>query len=154
VPIKIVRANRLLFEDRWDEQEIAQFAQRKAQQKIPELIAALQRNRLTDHHRFLLRQVLRHLDFLAKEIEALNVEIRSRLRAENSGNRTPCCNPSRASKKKPPPRLLPKLVQTGRSSHPAPTWHPGLAFAPAITKAPGYARLAAPIAAITGFALF
>jgi len=63
-------------------EEIAQFAQRKAKQKIPELIAALQRNRLTDHHRFLLRHVLRHLDFLEKEVEALNVEIRSRLSAE------------------------------------------------------------------------
>jgi len=63
-------------------EEIAQFAQRKAKQKIPELIAALRRNRLTDHHRFLLRHVLRHLDFLEKEVEALNVEIRSRLSAE------------------------------------------------------------------------
>jgi len=43
------------------------------------LIAALQRNRLTDHHRFLLRHALRHLDFLALEIEALNIEIQSRL---------------------------------------------------------------------------
>jgi transposase len=63
-------------------EEIAQFAQRKAKQKIPELIAALRRNRLTDHHRFLLRHVLRHLDFLETEVEALNVEIRSRLSAE------------------------------------------------------------------------
>ena len=63
-------------------EEIAHFAQRKAKQKIPELIAALQRNRLTDHHRFLLRHVLRHLDFLETEVEALNVEIRSRLSAE------------------------------------------------------------------------
>jgi transposase len=63
-------------------EEIAQLAQRKAKQKIPELIAALRRNRLTDHHRFLLRHALRHLDFLEAEIEALNVEIRSRLSAE------------------------------------------------------------------------
>jgi transposase len=63
-------------------EEIAQFAQRKAKQKIPELIAALQRNRLTDHHRFLLRHALRHLDFLETEIEGLNVEIRSRLSTE------------------------------------------------------------------------
>jgi transposase len=60
-------------------EEIAQFAQRKAKQKIPDLIAALQRNRLTDHHRFLLRHALRHFDFLEVEIEALNAEIRSRL---------------------------------------------------------------------------
>jgi transposase len=61
---------------------IAQFAQRKAKQKIPDLIAALRGNRLTDHHRFLLRHALRHLDFLKVEIETLNIEIRSRLRTE------------------------------------------------------------------------
>jgi transposase len=63
-------------------EEIAQLAQRKAKQKIPDLIVALRRNRLTDHHRFLLRHALRHLDFLEVEIEGLNVEIRSRLTAE------------------------------------------------------------------------
>src|ERR1700733_13471136 len=63
-------------------EEIAQFAQRKAKQKIPELIAALRRNRLTDHHRFLQRQALRHLDFLDLEIDTLNNEIRSRLNTQ------------------------------------------------------------------------
>lgn len=61
---------------------IAQLAQRKAKQKIPELIAALRGNRLTDHHRFLLRHALHHLDFLEDEVEALNQEIRSRLSVE------------------------------------------------------------------------
>jgi transposase len=63
-------------------EEIAQLAQRKAKQKIPDLMVALRRNRLTDHHRFLLRHALRHLDFLEVEIDGLNVEIRSRLSAE------------------------------------------------------------------------
>jgi len=71
-----------LLEGRLQAEEIAQLAQRKAKQKIPDLIAALQRNRLTNHHRFLLRHALRHLDFLAEEIEALNIEIRSRLTTE------------------------------------------------------------------------
>jgi transposase len=71
-----------LLEGALQVEEIAQFAQRKAKKKIPELIAALQRNRLTDHHRFVLRHALRHLDFLETEIEALNVEIRSRLSAD------------------------------------------------------------------------
>jgi transposase len=62
--------------------EIAQFAQRKAKKKIPDLIAALQGHRLTDHHRFLLRHAFRHHDFLEMEIETLNNEIRSRLSAE------------------------------------------------------------------------
>jgi transposase len=71
-----------LLEGVMQAEEIAQFAQRKAKQKIPELIAALHRNRLTDHHRFLLRQGLRHLDFLDLEIDTLNNEIRSRLNTQ------------------------------------------------------------------------
>ncbi len=63
-------------------EEIAQFAQRKAKNKIPELVAAMSGNRLNDHHRFLLRHALRHLDFLEGEIETLNTEIRSRLEAD------------------------------------------------------------------------
>jgi transposase len=71
-----------LLEGVMQAEEIAQLAQRKAKQKIPDLIAALQRHRLTDHHRFLLRHALHHLDFLEVEIEALNIEIRSRLSTE------------------------------------------------------------------------
>jgi transposase len=71
-----------LLEGVTEAEQIAQLAQRKAKQKIPELIAALRRNRLTDHHRFLLRHALHHLDFLEGEIDSLNVEIRSRLSTE------------------------------------------------------------------------
>jgi transposase len=70
-----------LLEGTLPTEEVAQLAQRKARQKIPELLAALRRNRLTDHHRFLLRHALRHVDFLEVEIEALSAEIRSRLQA-------------------------------------------------------------------------
>jgi len=63
-------------------EEIAALAQRKAKLKIPELIGALRQNRLTNHHRFLLRHALRHLDFLEGELEGLNIEIRSRLSEE------------------------------------------------------------------------
>jgi len=70
-----------LLEGTLPAEEVAQLAQRKARQKIPELLAALRRNRLTDHHRFLLRHALRHIDFLEVEIEALSAEIRSRLQA-------------------------------------------------------------------------
>ena len=39
-------------------------------------------NRLNDRRRFLLLRVLLHLDFLEGEIETLNSEIRSRLKAD------------------------------------------------------------------------
>ncbi len=63
-------------------QEMAQLAQRSARKKIPQLTAALERHRLTDHHRFLLKHALHHLDFLESEVETLNREIRSRLSTE------------------------------------------------------------------------
>jgi transposase len=60
-------------------EQIAQLALRSAKKKIPQIVEAIQRHRLTDHHRFLLRHALRHLDFLDGEVELLNEEIRSRL---------------------------------------------------------------------------
>ena len=128
-----------LLESVMQAEEIAQLAQRKAKQEIPELIAALSRNRLTDHHRFLLRHALRHLDFLELEIEALNTEIRSRLDTEQfrekqallqsipgikeGGVRTRSSQRSRPRcGAEVPPRML--------------TLHPGLASARAITRVP------------------
>jgi transposase len=61
---------------------MAQLAKRSARKKIPQLTAALEGHRLTNHHRFLLRHALRHLDFLEREVEFLHQEIRSRLATE------------------------------------------------------------------------
>jgi len=69
-----------LLEGKLSAEEMAQLAQRSARKKIPQITAALERHRLTDHHRFLLQHALRHLDFLEQEVEALNQEIRARLR--------------------------------------------------------------------------
>ena len=63
-------------------EEIGNLHNARQKQKIPDLIAALRRNRLTDRRRFLPRHALRHLDFLEVEIETLNLEIRSRLSTE------------------------------------------------------------------------
>ena len=135
-------------------EEIAQLAKRKAKKKIPDLTAALSRNRLTDHHRFLLRHTLRHLDFLEAEIEGLNAEIRSRLDTEQFRESMPCCNPFRASKRMRPPRFSPKLVPIWRSFPQMPTWRHGPVFAPATMKARASAKPAGQIVATTGFAVF
>jgi len=71
-----------LLEGNLSAEEMAQLAQRSARKKIPQLTAALERHRLTDHHRFLLQHALHHLDFLEREVEVLNQEIRSRLKTE------------------------------------------------------------------------
>jgi transposase len=44
-------------------EQIAQFAQRRAKRKIPELIAALEGHRMSDHHRQMIRYSLDHLCF-------------------------------------------------------------------------------------------
>lgn len=50
---------------------VAELAQKKLRGKIPELQRALE-GELTDHHRFLLRQLLGQYDFLQKEIASVS----------------------------------------------------------------------------------
>jgi transposase len=50
-----------------DVEVLAELAQKKLREKIPQLKRALE-GELTDHHRFLLRQLLDQYDFLEKEI--------------------------------------------------------------------------------------
>lgn len=56
-------------------EEIAAFAQRRAKQKIPEIIAALEGHRMSDHHRKMIRFSLEHLEFLERQILRLDEEI-------------------------------------------------------------------------------
>jgi hypothetical protein len=62
-------------------EEIAQLARRTAQRKMPQLINALEANRMSDHLRFLIRSCLRHLACLEEEIEELDTEILRRVPA-------------------------------------------------------------------------
>jgi len=142
-----------LLEGLMQVEEIAQLAQRKAKQKIPDLIAALRGNRLTDHHRFLLRHALRHLDFL--EVEKPWLARSEHGSAWNSfASRMLCCKPFQASRQTLPLRFLWKLVQTWNSFHRMPTSHRGPDSAPPITKVPAFAKPSLRIAATTGFAVF
>ena len=56
-------------------EEIAQFAQGAAKRKIPEIIAALEGHRLSDHHRQMIRYSLEHLRFLEEHIWQLDEQI-------------------------------------------------------------------------------
>ena len=55
--------------------EVAQLAPGHARKKIAELTAALQGHQMRDSHRFLITRAMRHMAFLADEIEALDQEI-------------------------------------------------------------------------------
>ena len=60
--------------------EIAQLARGSAKRKIPQLIDALDGNRMSDHLRFVIRSCLRHLACLEEEVEELDEEILRRMK--------------------------------------------------------------------------
>ena len=55
--------------------EIAQLAQRQAKRKIPELTAAVEGHRMSDHHRWMIRSSLKHLAFLEQALFELDEQI-------------------------------------------------------------------------------
>ena len=68
----------LLEKDELSADEIAKMAKGKLKKKVGQLVEALNGN-VTDHHRFLLKQHLGHIDFLVEEINAFDEEIQRRL---------------------------------------------------------------------------
>jgi transposase len=61
--------------------ELAQLARGSARKKIADLAAALEGHQMRDSHRFLITRAMRHMAFLADEIDALDREI-----TKNIGN--------------------------------------------------------------------
>jgi transposase len=55
--------------------DVAQLARGNARKKIAELTAALDGHQMRDSHRFLITRAMRHMAFLADEIDALDQEI-------------------------------------------------------------------------------
>ena len=68
----------LLEKDELSAEEISKLAKGKLKKKVDLLVKALEGN-VTDHHRFLLKQHLAHVDFLAKQIETFDDAIRKKL---------------------------------------------------------------------------
>lgn len=68
-----------LLEGTSSPESIAEFARGRLKRKVPDIIIALQRHQMSDHHRFLVRQALRHMEFLEKEVEELDTEILQKL---------------------------------------------------------------------------
>lgn len=62
-----------------DNQRLAELAQGKLRNKIPELERALE-GRVTPHHRFLLRELLDHLYFVESKMRRIEQELEERLR--------------------------------------------------------------------------
>ena len=68
-----------LLAGNYSPEAIAEFARGRLKKKTPDIIAALQGHPMSDHHRFLIRQALRHMEFLEKEVEDLDTEILRKL---------------------------------------------------------------------------
>jgi transposase len=60
---------------------IAEFARGRLKKKVPDIVSALQGHQMSDHHRFLIRQALRHIEFLENEVEELDTEILHKLQS-------------------------------------------------------------------------
>jgi transposase len=56
-------------------QQIAELARGTLRRKVPEIVTALEEHRMTDHHRFVIRQSLNHMAFLEEQVEELDREI-------------------------------------------------------------------------------
>jgi transposase len=67
-----------LLEGSTDPQVLAELARGKLRNKLPELKKALQ-GRFRDHHRFMLEQILLHLDFLDVQIQRVSKEVAARI---------------------------------------------------------------------------
>jgi transposase len=70
-----------LLEGKTPPTEIAQFAQGRAKPKIPQITAALEGHRLSDHHRQMINYSLEHLRFLEKHILELDEQIVAKIEA-------------------------------------------------------------------------
>jgi len=55
--------------------DVAQLARGNARKKITDLTAALEGHQMRDSHRFLITRAMRHMAFLADEVDALDQEI-------------------------------------------------------------------------------
>ena len=70
---------RALIGGQEDPNQLAELARRRLRNKLPELREAL-RGHVTDHHRFMLRQLMDHLDYLDRQIAAFEQRIEELMR--------------------------------------------------------------------------
>jgi transposase len=69
-----------LLENQRSAREIAELGHWSLTPKIPQIVEALEGHRMSDHHRFLIRQSLRHMRYIEEMIEELDKEIAVRLK--------------------------------------------------------------------------
>jgi transposase len=69
-----------LLENKLNAAEMANLAQGRLRPKIPQIIEALEGHRMSDHHRVLLKQILKHMAFIEDMVSELDGEIWNKLK--------------------------------------------------------------------------
>ena len=69
-----------LLENKLKPEEMADLAQGRLRPKIPQIIEALEGHSMNDHHRLLLRQILKHMAFIEDMVSELDKKIGEKLR--------------------------------------------------------------------------
>jgi transposase len=69
-----------LLENKMTAEQIADLAQGRLRPKIPQIVESLVGHSMTDHHRMLLRHILKHMAFIEDMIGELDKEIGEKLR--------------------------------------------------------------------------
>jgi transposase len=64
-----------LLENKMTAEQMAELAQGRLRPKIPQITEALEGHSMRDHHRMLLRQILKHMAFIEEMVEELDKEI-------------------------------------------------------------------------------
>jgi transposase len=62
-------------------EQVAELAKRRLRQRLPELVEAVQRHQLNDHHRWLIGQSIEHAVLLDRQLEELETCIQQRVQA-------------------------------------------------------------------------
>jgi hypothetical protein len=126
-----------LLENKQSPSEIAELGHWSLAPKIPQIIEALEGHRMSDHHRFLIRQSLRHMRYIEEMIEELDKEIAVRLKPYQQPLKLACTVPE-SSPIQPPASWQKRewtCVQKDRFQT-AITWHRDRPSAPATMRAP------------------
>src|SRR5438093_1561120 len=85
--------HRFLVEKKLNAAEIAELAHGRLRQKMPQIAEALEGHRMTDHHRFLIGQCLKHMQYIDEMIGDLDKQIQEKLRSYSKQVQLACTVP-------------------------------------------------------------
>ena len=69
-----------LLENKLDAEQTANLAIGRLRRKIPDIVEALKEHRMSDHHRLLIGQALKHMQFIEDMVEELDKQIQEKLK--------------------------------------------------------------------------